>query len=104
MMRAVMVVAGLAAAAALAGCASEQPAEQQPTTSQAPAQTTTSQAPAQTTTSETPSGHGSLAQCLDEHGVPAAPGPAAGPPPGVDAETWNRAMQACATFAPGPAG
>lgn len=104
MMRAVMVVAGLAAAAALAGCASEQPAEQQPTTSQAPAQTTTSQAPAETTTSETPSGHGSLAQCLDEHGVPAAPGPAAGPPPGVDAETWNRAMQACATFAPGPAG
>ncbi|KUH71518.1 hypothetical protein AU184_15965 [Mycolicibacterium novocastrense] len=103
-MRAVMVVAGLAAAAALAGCASEQPAEQQPTTSQAPAQTTTSQAPAETTTSETPSGHGSLAQCLDEHGVPAAPGPAAGPPPGVDAETWNRAMQACATFAPGPAG
>lgn len=103
-MRAMMVVAGLAATAALAGCASEQPAEQQPTTSQAPAQTATSQAPAQTTTSETPSGHGSLAQCLDEHGVPAAPGPAAGPPPGVDAETWNKAMQACATFAPGPAG
>ncbi|KUI46598.1 hypothetical protein AU198_03155 [Mycobacterium sp. GA-1199] len=103
-MRAIMVVACLAATAALAGCASEQPAEQQPATSQAPAQTTTSRAPAQPTTSEAPAGHGSLAQCLDEHGVPAAPGPVAGPPPGVDAETWNEAMQACATFAPGPAG
>ncbi|KUH99711.1 hypothetical protein AU190_15070 [Mycolicibacterium acapulense] len=102
-MRAIMFVAGIAAAAALAGCASEPPDERQPTTSQAPAQTTTSEAPAQTTASQTPAGHGSLAQCLSDHGVPAAPGPA-GPPPGVDAEAWNEAMQACATFAPGPAG
>ncbi|VEG38740.1 Uncharacterised protein [Mycolicibacterium flavescens] len=102
-MRASMFFAGIAAAAALAGCASEPPGEQQPTTSPAPAQTTTSEAPVQTTTSETPAGHGSLAQCLSDHGVPAAPGPA-GPPPGVDAEAWNEAMQACATFAPGPAG
>ncbi|KUI43486.1 hypothetical protein AU197_22320 [Mycobacterium sp. IS-1590] len=103
-MRAIMVLAGLAATAVLAGCGSEPPAEQGPPTSQSLSQTTTSQAPAQTTASETPAGHGSLAQCLDEHGVPAAPGPAAGPPPGVDAETWNEAMRACATFAPGPAG
>lgn len=102
-MREIMVVAGLAAAAALAGCASEPPDEQQSTTSPASAQTTTSDAPASTTTSETPAGHGSLAQCLSDHGVPAAPGPA-GPPPGVDGEAWDEAMQACATFAPGPAG
>lgn len=93
-MRAPWLVVGAAAIAILAGCASEPPAEQQTTTTS----TTTFG------TSKTPAGHGSLAQCLSEHGVPAAPGPAAGPPPGVDADTWNRAMQACASFAPGPAG
>ncbi|RAV08596.1 hypothetical protein DQP55_19140 [Mycolicibacterium sp. GF69] len=76
----------LAATAILAGCASEPPAEQQTTT-----------------TSEAPAGHGSLAQCLDDHGVPAAPGPGGGPPPGIDPDTWHEAMQACAMFAPGPA-
>ena len=85
-MRAIWLAAGLAAAAILAGCASEPPAEQP------------------STTSDAPTGHGSLAQCLSDHGVPAAPGPAAGPPPGVDSETWNKAIKACATFAPGPAG
>jgi len=44
-----------------------------------------------------------LAQCMSEHGVPAAPGPVAGPPPGVDQQIWQRATAACATFAPGPA-
>ncbi|KUI11612.1 hypothetical protein AU193_19085 [Mycobacterium sp. GA-1285] len=103
-MRATLFVGGLAAAVALAGCGSEPPAEPQTTTSETPTQTTTSsEAPAQTTTSEAPAGHGSLAECLADHGVPAAPGPA-GPPPGVDADAWNEAMQACATFAPGPAG
>jgi hypothetical protein len=84
-MRAIWLAAGLAAAAILAGCASEPPAEQHSTTSDAPA------------------GHGSLAQCLSDHGVPAAPGPGGGPPSGVDPGTWNEAMQACASFAPGPA-
>ena len=42
-------------------------------------------------------------QCLSEHGVPAAPGPA-GPPPGVDPDKWNEAMQTCSSLAPGPAG
>ncbi|MGE2721339.1 hypothetical protein [Mycolicibacterium celeriflavum] len=104
-MRVTVFAAGVAAVAMLAGCASEPPAEQPTTTSgtATQTQTTTSEAPAETTTSETPSGHGSLAQCLTDHGVPAAPGPA-GPPAGVDPETWNRAMQECATFAPGPAG
>ena len=77
-----------AAAGILAGCSSDPPAEQNTTTE-----------------SETaPTGHGSLAQCLSEHGVPPAPGPAAGPPPGVDPGTWQRAMQTCSSLAPGPAG
>lgn len=85
-MRAYRLAVGLAAAALLAGCSADPPAEQP------------------STTSEAPSGHGSLAQCLREHGVPAAPGPAAGPPPGVDPDSWHQAMQACASLAPGPAG
>ncbi|KUH80793.1 MULTISPECIES: hypothetical protein [unclassified Mycobacterium] len=88
-MRAIWLATGVVAAAILAGCASDPPAEQQTTTSN---------------TSNAPAGHGSLAQCLNDHGVPAAPGPAAAPPPGVDPDTWHRAMQACASFAPGPAG
>jgi hypothetical protein len=57
-----------------------------------------------TSTSVAPTGHGTLAQCLSEHGVPMAPGPAVGPPPGVDPATWQQAMQACSSLAPGPAG
>lgn len=104
-MRAIVFAAGLVAAATLAGCSSDPPAEEPTTTTGTPAQTTTNttEAPAQPTAPETPSGHGSLAQCLTDHGVPAAPGPA-GPPAGVDPGVWNEAMQACATFAPGPAG
>jgi hypothetical protein len=50
--------------------------------------------------------HGSLSECLRAQGVPESAGPAAvlGPPSGVDDATWERAMQACATLAPGPAG
>ncbi|WP_102141488.1 hypothetical protein [Mycobacterium hubeiense] len=59
--------------------------------------------PQQSPTPDAPTGHGGLAACLAEHGVPAAPS-AAGPPPGVDADTWQKAMQACSTLAPGPAG
>jgi len=43
-----------------------------------------------------------LAHCLTEHGVPAAPGPMMGAPPGVDQQTWDQAMQACSTLGPGP--
>jgi len=60
--------------------------------------------PPEQSTSVAPTGHGGFAHCLSEHGVPAAPGPAAGPPPGVDQDTWQRAMKACSTLAPGPAG
>ena len=84
-MRTAWLAAGVVAAGILAGCSSSPPAQQ-------------------STTSEAPTGHGSLAQCLSEHGVPAAPGPAAGPPPGVDPGTWDEAMQSCSTLAPGPAG
>jgi hypothetical protein len=81
-----LLAAAFAAVTLLAGCASEPPADE----------------PA--TTSEAPTGHGTLAQCLREHGVPAAPGPAAGPPASVDPAAWNQAMQSCASLAPGPAG
>ena len=49
-----------------------------------------------------PAGHGSYASCLAHNGVPTPPaGPAA--PPGVDAQTWAKAREACADKAPGPA-
>lgn len=54
-------------------------------------------------TSVVPSaGHGSLAYCLNEHGVSAGPAPTPGPPPGVDEATWHEAMAACSALAPGP--
>ncbi len=85
-MRLRTVAAAVAGAALLASCGSE-----------------TTAPPAQPATSESPStGHGALARCLSEHGVPVAPGPAAGPPPGVDQDTWQKAMNACSTFGPGP--
>lgn len=56
--------------------------------------------------SPTTEAHGSLAECLQSHGVSDAGGPAAvlGPPAGVDQATWDEAMKACASLAPGPAG
>ena len=53
-----------------------------------------------------PSSHGSLAECLQAHGVPESSGPAAvlGPPAGVDPGQWDKAMKACSSLAPGPAG
>jgi hypothetical protein len=84
-MRRAWLAAGAVAVEILAGCSSSPPAQQ-------------------STTSVTPTGRGSLAQCLSEHGVPAAPGPAADSPPGVDPAMWNEAMQSCSSLAPGPAG
>jgi hypothetical protein len=80
-----LLAAGLAAVGLLAACSSNTPSPEQSPTPVAPA------------------GHGGLAHCLSEHGVPAAPGPAVGPPPGVDQDTWHQAMQACSSLAPGPA-
>lgn len=49
--------------------------------------------------------HGSLADCLKANGVTETGGAPAvlGPPAGVDQATWDKAMAACATLAPGPA-
>ncbi|MCH9730225.1 MAG: hypothetical protein K0U84_11240 [Actinomycetia bacterium] len=93
-MRRWAIAALLAAAACAGGCSppGERPSEApQPT-----APTSTSVAPS--------TDHGSLAQCLAQHGVPAPPGPATGPPPGVDPANWEKAMAECSTLAPGPVG
>lgn len=87
-MRLSLLGASIAVAGILAGCSSTPPAEQSTTEKSEVA----------------PTGHGSLAQCLREHGVPAAPGPMTGPPAGVDPGTWNEAMTTCSSLAPGPAG
>ncbi|OBF16263.1 hypothetical protein A5727_13980 [Mycobacterium sp. ACS4331] len=84
------VAAGWIAAAlavTVVGCGSE-PSPADPTE--------TSQAPG---TSE----HGSLAHCLHEHGIDESAVSPAGPPPGVDPGTWDKAMQACSPLGPGPA-
>ncbi|MEW5811220.1 MAG: hypothetical protein AB1925_17385 [Actinomycetota bacterium] len=60
------------------------------------------QEPAPTTTVSPSVGHGSLAYCLGQHGVPSAPGPITGPPAGVDEATWEAAMRECSSLAPGP--
>jgi len=86
--RFVALAAGLAAAGLLVGCSSNTPPPEQSSTS----------------VSVAPTGHGGFAYCLTEHGVPTAPGPAVGPPPGVDQDTWHRAMESCSSLAPGPAG
>ena len=54
---------------------------------------------------ESSTGHGSLAECLGTHGVKDTGGQAVmmGPPAGVDQATWEQAMKACSTLAPGPA-
>ncbi|MBU8810964.1 hypothetical protein KL953_18950 [Mycolicibacterium goodii] len=80
-------VAIFAAAALLTACGSGEPENTEPGGSG----------------SETPNGHGSYAHCLSEHGVSAPPGPVVGAPPGVDQQTWQEAVDACATLAPGPA-
>ena len=88
-MRLSWLAASIAAVAILSGCSSSTTPEEQSPTSESEV---------------APTGHGSLAQCLREHGVPPAPGPGSGPPPGVDPGTWDKAMQSCASLAPGPAG
>ncbi|WP_372442993.1 hypothetical protein [Mycolicibacterium baixiangningiae] len=80
-----IVTAALAAAGLLAACAGEGPS-----------------APPAPSSSSSPSGHGSYAECLNEHGVPAAPGPSTGPPAGVDRAAWDEALLSCASLAPGP--
>ena len=92
MRRLLLVVLG---AALLAGCSSS------PTPSGPP--TTISPAPTEATI--TPAEHGSLAHCLQQHGVSESGGSVVlGPPAGVDQKTWDDAMRACSPLGPGPAG
>jgi len=85
---AALVGAGLFLAACSSNAAPEDPARTDPASTQPTAS------------------HGSLAECLKDHGVDESSGPAAvlGPPAGVDPATWEAAMKACSTLAPGPAG
>lgn len=89
----VLLCAAAAAAALLAGCTSN-PTPSGPPTAISPAPTAETVAPAE---------HGSLAHCLQQHGVTeAGDSVVLGPPPGVDQATWDKAMKACSTLAPGP--
>jgi hypothetical protein len=92
-MRSLVFGVAAAATAMLAGC-TPAPSPSQPTAI----------SPAPSTTSVAPAEHGSLAQCLHEHGVPDSAGAAVlGPPPGVDPGIWDQARKACSPLEPGPA-
>ncbi|CAJ1579688.1 hypothetical protein [[Mycobacterium] wendilense] len=82
----VLAAAGLVGLAALVGCGSDSSAPEDETTAPATVE------------------HGSFASCLNEHGVDESAASPVGPPADVDQETWDRAMEACSTLAPGPAG
>jgi hypothetical protein len=103
-MRSLPLGVATAATAILAGCAPA-PTPSQPTVI-SPAPSTTSEAPSttSTTTSVAPAEHGSLAQCLHQHGVPDSAGAGVlGPPADVDPGVWDQAKKACSTLEPGPA-
>lgn len=86
MMRIRLAATVIAATALLGACGDD--AKSTPEPSPAPASTS--------------AGHGGYAACLAEHGVATPPaGPEA--PPGVDAQTWAKAREACSQLAPGPA-
>jgi len=83
----------VAACAVVAGCASS-PTPSGPTAI----------SPPPPSGSPAPAEHGTFARCLHEHGVQDGSGSVVlRPPPGVDQNTWDTAVQACATLAPGPA-
>ncbi|HYP94883.1 MAG TPA: hypothetical protein VER34_17605 [Mycobacterium sp.] len=84
-MRATTLAAGFAAAGFLAACSSNTPTGEQTSTSVATDRTRW------------------FRPLPERAGRAAAPGPAAGPPPGVDQDTWHGAMEACSSLAPGPA-
>jgi hypothetical protein len=101
-MRSMAIGVATAAAAILAGCAPT-PDPSQPTVI-SPAPGTTGLATTSSTASPAPAEHGSLAQCLHQHGVPDSAGPAVlGPPAGVDPGVWDQARKACTSLEPGPA-
>ena len=63
-------------------------------------------APPEPTGSTTPTGapaaHGSLAECLRDHGIDEPANAVMGPPAGVDQVTWDQAMKLCSPLGPGP--
>ena len=79
--RTVLPVIAASALLALAGCGSQPSAPPAPSTE-----------------------HGGFAHCLSEHGVTESAVSPAAPATGVDQDTWDTAMQACSSLAPGPAG
>ncbi|OPX09208.1 hypothetical protein [Mycobacterium sp. AT1] len=87
-MRLHTLAVAVAATCLLASCSTKSPEPQSPEPAAPPT---------------TSSVHGSLAECLSKHGVPAAVGPAVAAPPGVDANTWRNAMKDCSPLGPGPA-
>ncbi|WP_438804028.1 hypothetical protein [Mycolicibacterium mageritense] len=52
--------------------------------------------------SPAPAEHGSFAHCLSEHGVPSAPGPVAGAPPGSTRRPGSRPCRHVRRWRPGP--
>ncbi|NTY59349.1 hypothetical protein [Mycolicibacterium sphagni] len=104
-MRSLSFGVATATTAILAGCAPA-PTPSQPTVI-SPAPSTTGLATTSSTASPAspaPGEHGSLAQCLHQHGVPDSAGPAVlGPPAGVDPGVWDQARKACSPLEPGPA-
>ena len=103
-MRALFLGVATAATAILAGC-TPTPTPSQPTViSPAPGTTGLATTTPSSTATPMPSEHGSLAQCLHQHGVPDSAGPAVlGPPAGVDPGVWDQARKACMPLEPGPA-
>lgn len=101
-MRRLFIGAATVATAILAGC-TPTPTPSQPTViSSVPS--TTGLATTNSSASPAPSEHGSLAQCLHQHGVPDSAGAAVlGPPAGVDPGLWDQARKACTPLEPGPA-
>ncbi len=86
-MRALKTAAAIGAALLIAACSSKQ------------------EPPQPATDVDSHPAHGSLADCLKANGVAETGGAPVvlGPPAGVDRATWDTAMKACATLAPGPA-
>ncbi|MBB3601820.1 hypothetical protein FHT40_001453 [Mycolicibacterium sp. BK556] len=102
-MRRLAIGVATAATAILAGC-TPTPTPSQPSVI-SPAPSSTGLATTTSTTSPASAEHGSLAQCLHQHGVPDSAGAAVlGPPAGVDPGVWDQARKACSTLEPGPAG
>ncbi len=90
-----LVFGAAAAAVLLAGCTSS-PTPSGPPTAISPAPTEATRLAGRST--------GRWRNACTDHGVTDSGGSAVlGPPAGVDQATWDQAMKACATLAPGPA-